>query len=397
MTPRKTRVERFLERLKKKPVVAASIAIGAVIIALASFTDAVRSLAGLATDLRGLTPDEARAELSRLSVDYSEKAFIERVEQGDEAAAGLFLAAGMDANVAVDPEGNTALMVAANKGRVSIVDEILQAGADVNVTNREGISPLMRAATQDDASILKKLIDAGADLHHTDVRGDTALSFAAARGRRGNAVLLLDSGARPDAIDRAFVAAAQYGEPDVARLLLDRGADVKKVGAEAAVRAITQDGSGRVNDNVKFVLETIGDVSAQDANGWSAVHLAASRGNSELMRLLLEKGADVNRACTCKGFLDARDWTPLQMAARRGRTEIVQLLLSGGADVRQTNSRGATPLHEAVDGDAPAIVRALLDKGADARARDKEGKTPLDYASEVSDDETRARIVQMLK
>jgi ankyrin repeat protein len=397
MTPRKTRVERFLERLKKKPVVAASIAIGAVVIALSSFTDSIRNLAGLASDLGGPTPDEARAELSRLSVSYSEKAFIERVEQGDEAAAGLFLAAGMDANVAVDPEGNTALMVAANNGRVSIVGEMVQAGADVNVTNRAGVSPLMRAAAQSDLTLVRTLLDANADLNRKDARGDTALSFAAARGRRENVVLLLESGATPEAVDRAFVAAARYNEPKIARLLVDRGADVTKVGGEALVGAIRQDSTGRINDNVKLVIEMVGDVSAPDPFGWSAAHVAATEGNAMLLRLLLEKGADVNRVCVCKGFLDARDWTPLMMAARRGRTEVVELLLASGADLRQVNSRGATPLHQAVEGDTTAIVQALLDKGADARARDNEGKTPLDYAAEISDEKTRTEILRRLK
>ncbi len=397
MTPRKNRVDRFLERLKKKPIVAASIALVTIVIALSTLTDSVRNLAGLATAVTGPSAEEARAELARLSVDYSKERFIERVQQGDDVAAALFLAAGMDANAAVDQEGNTALMVAASNGRTSIVDGLVRAGADVNARNRQGVSVLMRAATQGDPTIVRRLIEAKADLDHKDARGDTALSFAAARGQRQNVTLLLDSGAQPEAIDRAFVAAAQFGQPDMARLLLDRGADVKKVGAEALVRAITQGSSSTVNDNVKFLVDSVGDVSAQDVNGWSGVHLAASQGNAALMRLLLEKGAEVNRVCVCQGYLAARDWTPLHMAARRGRAEIVELLLAKGADHRATNSRGATALHQAVEGDTPAIVRALLERGADAAAKDVEGKTPLDYATEVLDEKARSEIVQMLK
>ena len=398
MTQRKNSVDRSLERLKKKPIVAAVIAIGAVVVALSTFTDSVKNLASLAGVITGPSPEEARAELSRLSVDYSKETFIERVEQGDRTATGLFLAAGMDANAAIDQEGNTALMVAANNGRAEVVDELVQAGANVNVTNRQGVSALMRAATREDVALVRTLIAAKADLNHKDSRGETALSFAAARGRRETVTLLLDSGAQPEAIDRAFVAAAESGEPEIARLLLDRGADVQKVGGEALVKAIVQSGrSDRVNDNVKFILGMVGDVSAQDANGWSAVHLAAREGNAALLRLLLEKGADLNRVCACKGFLNARDWTPLQIAARRGRTEVVDLLLGGGADLRQANSRGATALHEAVEGDTPAIVQSLVKKGADPRARDNEGKTPLDYTSDVADETVRTEILRMLK
>ena len=397
MTPRKNRVDRFLERLKRKPIVAALMAIGAVVIALSSFTDATKNLVSLVAGIRGPSAEQARAELSRLSVDYSKEAFVERVQQGDQAVSALFLAAGMDANTAVDQEGNTALMAAANNGHTSVVDSLVDAGANVNATNRQGISALMRAATQDGAAVVSRLIASNADPNQRDVRGDTALSFAAARGRRGNLVLLLDAGAQPDAIDRAFVSAAQYGEQEAARLLLDRGANVEKVGSEALVRAITQDGSSAVSDKVRFVIDMVRDVSAQDANGWSAVHLAASRGNVPLMRLLIEKGADVNRVCVCKGFLDARDWTPLQMAARRSRTEVVDLLLARDADHRPANSRGATALHQAVEGDTPAIVRALIDKGADTQAKDNEGQTPRDYAAEIPDEKTRAEIAGLLK
>jgi ankyrin repeat protein len=398
MTQRKNSVDRSLERLRKKPIVAAAIASGAVVVALSTLTDSVKNLANLAGVISGPSPEEARAELSRLSVDYSKETFIDRVEQGDRTAASLFLAAGMDANTAIDREGNTALMVAANNGRTEVVDELVQAGANVNVTNRQGVSPLMRAATQEDVALVKKLIAAKADLNQKDSRGETALSFAAARGRRETVTLLLDSGAQPEAIDRAFVAAAESGEPEIARLLLDRGADVRKVGGEALVKAIAQSGrSDRVDDNVKFILSVVGDGSAQDANGWSAVHLAAREGNAALLRLLLERGADVNRVCVCKGFLDARDWTPLQMAARRGRTEVVDLLLASGADFRQANSRGATALHEAVAGDTPAIVQSLVKKGADPRVTDNEGKTPLDYTSAIADEQVRTEILRMLK
>jgi hypothetical protein len=144
---------------------------------------------------------------------------------------------------------------------------MVKSGADVNVTNRERVSALMRAATQSDATLVRTLLDAGADLNHRDSRGETALSFAAARGRRENVVLMVESGAAPEAIDRAFVMASKYSESEIARLLLDRGADVKKVGGEALVEAIRQDATGRINDNVKHVIDMVGDVSLADRPG----------------------------------------------------------------------------------------------------------------------------------
>jgi ankyrin repeat protein len=395
MAARKNAVERFVARIQRKPVVAAAIAIGTLVIALSSFTDASKNLLGL---FDRPSPEDARAELARLSLDFSAETFVERVREGDVPAVNLFLVAGMEPNVTTGEDRNTVLMVAAANGRASIVEALVEAGADVNRANRRGVTALMNAALQSNTAIVRTLIAAKADIHHESGSGDTALSFAAAAGHEANVTLLIDAGARPEAINHAFVEAGESRQPAIARLLLERGADVDKAGPEALVRAITQDGSSDgVNDTVRFMLDVIGDVSGQDSNGWSAVHLAAHRGNPGLLRLLLEKGADVNRVCECNGYSGARNWTPLQIAAFRGRREIVELLLARGADLRHANTLGATPLHSAVESDTPAIVQLLVDKGADMQAKDKKGRTPRDYASDVPDEQSRAEIIRLLK
>jgi ankyrin repeat protein len=398
MAQRKNRVERLLAGLQKKPVVAVAIALGTVVIALSSFTDAAKNLTNLITGLRGRSPEEARAELSNLSVNYSEETFTERVQEGDAAATELFLAAGMNPDLVVDREGNTALMVAAANGRASTVDALIGAGANVNATSRSRATALMSAARQSDAAILRSLISAKANVNDVDTTGDSALSIAAMAGHLANVTLLLDAGTQPDAVNRAFAMAAQARQPEAARLLIERGADVTRVGPEALVRAIRQDAyNNNIGDTVKFMLDVVKDVSGQDSNGWSAVHLAADRGHPTLLRVLLEKGADVNRVCECNGYRGARNWTPVQMAALNSRQNVVEMLLASGADLRHANSRGATPLHSAVDSDTPAIVRALIEKGADVHAKDKDGGTPLDYAAKVPDEKSRAEIVRLLK
>ena len=382
MAQRKSRVERFLTRIQKKPLVVGAIAIGTLVIAISSFTDAAKNLTSVVTGLRGPTPEEARAELSNLSVGYSEETYVERVREGDAAAAKLFLTAGMDPNLVADPEGNTVLMVAAANGRAELVDALLQAKADVKGTNRNGATALMSAATQSDPAIVRALIDAGADLHAKDGGGDNALSFAALGGQRENVVLLLDAGATTAEINRAFVSAALSREPEIARLLLDRGADITQAGPDALVRAISQDTSNdEVSETVRFVIGAMANVSGRDANGWTGLHQAATRGHMALMRLLLDKGADVNVVCKCNGYRGAENWTPLHMAAHNGRVEAAEALLAGGADLTPANTAGATPLHSATYSDEVAIVRAMLARGADANARDQQGRTPLIIAA----------------
>jgi ankyrin repeat protein len=99
---------------------------------------------------------------------------------------------------------------------------------------------------------------------------------------------------------------------------------------------------------------------------------AAQRGDVEKVRLLLEKGADIN-------YKDkiVLGHTPMTIAAAWGHTEIVKLLLDHGASVNQQNNDGTSALQCAASTTKSEMVKLLLDKGADVNHRDKVGRTPL--------------------
>ena len=166
---------------------------------------------------------------------------------------------------------------------------------------------------------------------------------------------------------------------------------------------------------VRLLLERGAEVNAKDAGGETAVLLAARWGRGDLMDLLLEHGADasirddqgrtllhkaaeyghveVMRALLSHGFdvnVQARTGTPLHSAAHRREVLAAAFLLDHGAN---PNARGFlewTPLHVA-SGQAPKdqpsleFVRLLLDRGADIAARGESGITPLVLAAGASD------------
>jgi ankyrin repeat protein len=115
---------------------------------------------------------------------------------------------------------------------------------------------------------------------------------------------------------------------------------------------------------------------------------AASRGHFEVVKLLLEKGANVN----AKQPDDGR--TALIWAAETGHSEVIRLLLEKGADVNAKQMRfDFTALMEAsMRGDAES-VKLLLEKGADVNAKDYSGNTALGMAKQRS----LAEIVQLLE
>jgi ankyrin repeat protein len=95
--------------------------------------------------------------------------------------------------------------------------------------------------------------------------------------------------------------------------------------------------------------------------------------NEELLRELLNKGAEVN----------ARDHygrTALHQAVTRGQKATVVQLLRSGADITAKDNNGRTALHLAAGSAGLEVVVALLEEGADINARDNEGQTPLQLA-----------------
>ncbi len=116
-------------------------------------------------------------------------------------------------------------------------------------------------------------------------------------------------------------------------------------------------------------------------DGFTALHLAAFFGQEEAVRILVERGADVNVVARNASI----HVTPLHSAVAGSHAEIVELLLEHGADPNAAQERGFTPLHSAAQNDDRESVEALLEAGADPALANDEGKTPADLAG----DETR--------
>ncbi len=115
------------------------------------------------------------------------------------------------------------------------------------------------------------------------------------------------------------------------------------------------------------------------------LHWAAENGLTEIARLLLDQGSDVNAR-------DNFSNTPLHLAVRF--PEMVELLLARGAQVGARNAFGNTPLHLAVG--ERRVVELLLAAGADARARNLFDKTPLDYSLRGGTSAYNLQIVSLL-
>ncbi|XP_046983911.1 ankyrin repeat and protein kinase domain-containing protein 1-like [Schistocerca americana] len=139
---------------------------------------------------------------------------------------------------------------------------------------------------------------------------------------------------------------------------------------------------------MRTLLAVGADVGARGgARGWTALHVAASRGDVEATLLLVDAGAAVDARSTWQ------QWTPLRVAAERDRAAVARLLLRANADHKARDGSGWTPLHLAARCGNAEVVAALLEAGADRDATTGDsGATALDLTRENKD----SRLMEML-
>jgi uncharacterized protein len=293
--------------------------------------------------------DAARADLARLPVEYTPEAFINGAQDGKTAVVRLFLQAGIDPNVG-DRRGFTALMHAAGRGDVPMMEMLLKAGAAVNARTRTG--------------------------------GGTALSWAAGDGQLAALRLLLKAGAAKNTLDGAFSTALRGAHVDAMRLLLDHGANARADDGDTAhtLTLIPQNRSALLPEILDILLQRGWPVDARTPSGETALMGAAFGDNLSLMASLVKAGADVNLHCECTG-IRAGGYSALTMASARRNEGAVRLLLDAGAKVDAPSNDG-TALMLATEERDVSLVKLLLSRGADPNnARNWAGDTALMYAA----------------
>ncbi len=219
----------------------------------------------------------------------------EALKSRDVAQVRSLLAAGADVNEKV--RGDYPLNIAAVYGPAEMVTLLLDAGADIEMPDRNGLHPLHNAAISGRMDIVALLLKRGAVVNSRDKQGRTPLlSFAASAGSSIDIPkLLLAAGANPEieeTVDqlRAIDFAAINGEVELAKLLLSAGADVNHRqggfwGETALMHAVFHDRM----DVVRLLIAQGADVNLANKQGQSPMYYAAAK--PEMMQLLIEAGA----------------------------------------------------------------------------------------------------------
>lgn len=235
--------------------------------------------------------------------DYQPASLLEAVLLGNRSAVENFIALGADVN-ATEEDGTTPLMRAVHGRYTDIAKRLIGSGANVAARNRYGVTALYLAARGGDAAITRELLVAGIDANTSLPGGESALMTAARSGHTdvvgvlltgSNTLASLADLAGSGAIERSSYAAesAGYGDTEgraVQRNRADVNAREQRYGDTALMWAAV---AGHV-DVVRLLIEAGADVRAVDDEGVTALHLARAKGHTEVAAALLAAGANPN-------------------------------------------------------------------------------------------------------
>ena len=169
--------------------------------------------------------------------------------------------------------------------------------------------------------------------------------------------------------------AAFCGLHDIAKILvIEHPQDVNSQSVDNASSPLHLASRGGHVDLARMLIERGADVSAQKEDGSTALHLASENGYVDLSRMLIERGADISAQ-------NEDGLTALHLASRHGHIDLTRMLVEHGADVSAQNEDGSTTLHLALENGHVDLAWMLVECGADVSARDRGGSTALHLAS----------------
>uniref|UniRef100_A0AAR2IRU1 Poly [ADP-ribose] polymerase n=2 Tax=Pygocentrus nattereri TaxID=42514 RepID=A0AAR2IRU1_PYGNA len=282
-----------------------------------------------------------------------------------------------------DVEGrqSTPLHFAAGYNRVSVVEYLLQHGADVHAKDKGGLVPLHNACSYGHYEVAELLVIHGAVINVADLWKFTPLHEAAAKGKYEICKLLLQHGADPTKKNRdgnTPLDLVKEGDMDIQDLLRGDAAllDAAKKGCLARVKKLCRPNNVNCRDSqgrhstplhlaagynnlevAEYLLQHGAEVNSQDKGGLIPLHNAASYGHVDVAALLIKYKACVNA-------VDKWAFTPLHEAAQKGRTQLCALLLAHGADPTLCNQEGQSPLDLVTADDVRALLTAAMPPSA---------------------------------
>jgi len=170
--------------------------------------------------------------------------------------------------------------------------------------------------------------------------------------------------------------AAFCGLHDIAKILvIEHPQDVNSQSVDNASSPLHLASRGGHVDLARMLVERGADISAQKNDGSTALHLASENDHVDLAWMLVERGADIS-AQKNDGS------TALHLASENDHVDLARMLVEQGADISAQKNDGSTALHLASENDHVDLARMLVERGADVSAQKNDESTAFHLASE---------------
>ncbi|RXM29339.1 Ankyrin-1 [Acipenser ruthenus] len=292
-----------------------------------------------------------------------------RVKEGEKVAE-MLLKSGADVN-AEQENGETAMHIAARHGSLSMLQALIEEGGDLTCQSKAGENPLHIAVRHCHAPVVEEILRYLA----TEKSQTEATVCVSQENTEGETPLHLAAEIKKDMI--------HFEEEDtkIIRILMEYDIDITaatRLTCETPLHYCARVGN---TDVLLEILKNFNTNQLQQAinkhakNGWSSLLLAAERGHTEMVRILLQNHARVD-------VFDEHGKAALHLAAGNGHEEIADILLSHKAFVNAKTKLGLTPLHLGAQNGYCRLVKLLVEThmaSIDALSLTK--RTPLHLAA----------------
>ncbi|KAF5686699.1 ankyrin protein 1 [Fusarium denticulatum] len=344
-------------------------------------------------DLAGRTAVEIAAiwgDFATLEVMLSRKEEIERMEHGpdmhpvnlavdseNKKCMALLLSHGFSPNV-VTSRGDMALRMAIESRRLDLCKMLLESNADPDLTPDKISTPLIQAISEGDLDIVKMLIEHKATVDKreappSDGLSRTPLQVAVDWNRPDIVQYLLEKGADPDARDSDGIpvigSAVSGGHINMVQWLGDANADVNVICLDSKITPLHE--AYPHPEIVRLLLEHGADINKGNADSRTALNFAISKNSLATVQVLLEAKTkpDINTDMI---------YGDLRRVIVGGYIDVVEKMLEAGIDVNNVNEKGESLLAYGIKYNAPSsMIRKILEYNPDLEMRDKKGNTAL--------------------
>jgi cytohesin len=299
-----------------------------------------------------------------------------------------------------DRQKRSALHSALTRKHEAILELVLAKTENVDVRDRNQLTPLMYATMyqQTKPEVIDKLLAKGADVNAVNSSKQTALHLAGYYGRTECGKRLIDAGADVSALDNGMATpflAACSTSPELVAHLLRKNADplVRNAQGQSGLHLASQSGRFEI---VNLIIDRFENVDIEDKNYRTPLMAAVYANNAKLAQLLIDRGADPNRFNSRENQSKTGVPPLVNYAAMGGNSELLKALVQAGAQVNVTTKEGDTPLHLAAQAGGIMFgnenarrsaqgyldsLKTLLDNQANVNLKNDANETPIEVAA----------------